>query len=93
MLAGISKLSTTRIVIALSRELLRRGVIPAVAENDASHVAASAVHGIDYLLTWNCRHLDNVEVKPFGREICALYGCRSPEICAPRELMRGVKNG
>ena len=93
VLAGISKLLITESVVALSEELLRRGAIPAVAENDAVQVAVSAVHGVDYLLTWNCHHLDNAEIKPFVREICALHGWKSPEICTPRELMRGVKNG
>ena len=93
VLAGISKLSTTMVAIALSKELLRQGAIPSVAENDVAHVAVSAVHGIDYLLTWNCHHLDNAEIKPFVREICALHGWKSPEICTPRELMRGIKNG
>ena len=74
VLAGISKLLITESAVALSEELLRRGAIPAVAENDAVQVAVSAVHGIDYLLTWNCHHLDNAEIKPFVREICAPRG-------------------
>ena len=36
------------------------------------HVAVAAVHGVDYLLTWNCRHLDNAETKPVMRRIWAL---------------------
>lgn len=74
VLAGISKLSIPESAVALSEELLRRGAIPAVAENDVVQVAVSAVHGIDYLLsTWNY-YLDNAEIKPFVREICAPRG-------------------
>src|SRR5438046_996935 len=40
---------------ALKFELLRRAQIPARAENDALHIAIAAVHGIEYLATWNCR--------------------------------------
>jgi hypothetical protein len=51
------------------------------------HVAVAAVHGVDYLLTWNCRHLDNAEMKPLMRSVCAVAGYRCPEICTPQELM------
>lgn len=88
-LSGISILPITEATVALSIELLQRGVLPAKAENDALHIAVSAVHGIDYLLTWNCRHLDNAEIKPVIRSVCVLYGHASPEICTPQELMGG----
>jgi hypothetical protein len=55
-------------------------------------LAVSSVHGLDFLLTWNCRHIDNAEMKPIIREICARSGHRCPEICTPQELM-GVKDG
>jgi hypothetical protein len=42
---------------------------------------------MDYLLTWNCRHLDNAELKPLIRRICAASGYPCPEICTPRALM------
>lgn len=88
-LSGISILPITEATVELSKEPLRRGVLPAKAENDALHVAVSAVHGINYLLTWNCRHLDNAEIKPVIRNVCALCGQTSPEICTPQELMGG----
>lgn len=53
----------------------------------------AAVHGVDYLLTWNCRHLDNAESKPVMRRACAEYGYTIPEICTPQELMGGVERG
>ena len=45
----------------MSEALVRGGAVPEKAENDALHVAVAAVHGVDYLLTWNFRHLDNAE--------------------------------
>ena len=55
--------------------------------NDALHIAVSAVHGIDYLLTRNYRHLDNAETKPVIRAVCIIHGYDSPEISTPQELM------
>ena len=57
------------------------------AEADALHVAVAAVHGIDFLLTWNCRHIDNAVTKPILRSICAVAGYICPEICTPLELL------
>lgn len=58
-----------------------------VASDDAMHVAVAVYHGVDYLLTWNCRHIDNAEKKPVIRKVCMLKGYACPEICTPLELM------
>ncbi len=88
-LSGIPILPITEAVVGLSKALLQGRAVPAKALNDAFHIAVSAVHGIDYLLTWNCRHLDNAETKPVIRSVCAIHGYPSPEICTPQELMGG----
>ena len=41
----------------MARTLLRGGALPAKARIDAVHAAIAATNGIDYLLTWNMRHL------------------------------------
>ncbi len=50
-------LPVTDDVASLADQLVRKGALPAGAQNDAVHIAVSAVHGVDYLLTWNFRHL------------------------------------
>lgn len=55
------------------------------------NIALATVHGMDYLLTWNCWHIDNAEMKPVVRKVCANHGYVCPEICTPQELM-GVNN-
>jgi hypothetical protein len=86
-LAGIPLLPITEAVVVLSKALIQGRALPAKALDDSLHIAISAVHGVDYLLTWNCRHLDNAETKPIIRSICAIHGYTSPEICTPQELM------
>ena len=92
-LARVALLPVTDAAIELSKALVRGGAVPARAETDALHVAVAAVHGVDYLLTWNCRHLDNAEAKPAMRRICAECGHVVPEICTPQELMGRRKDG
>ena len=89
-LAHVAVLTVTEAAEALARELVRRSAVPAPAHNDALHVAVSAVHGVDYLLTWNHRHLNNAETKPIVRDVCAGFGRVSPEICTPGQLMGGT---
>ena len=72
---------------ALAKRLIDEGGFPPLASADALHVAVAAVHGLDYLLTWNCRHINNAAMKPAVRSICAAAGYVCPEICTPQELL------
>ena len=87
-LRGIAELPIDEEVQELADQLISKGSIPFGAEADALHVAVAAVHRIDYLLTWNFRHIDNAAKKPIMRSICAAAGYSCPEICAPMELLQ-----
>ncbi len=71
----------------LTLALLASRLIPAKAETDAAHVATAAVHGMDFLLTWNCRHIANAAIVEKLRDICEREGFSAPVICTPHELM------
>ena len=86
-LDGLPLLSVADEVKELAGRLMADGGIPPHAEADAIHVAVASVHGMDYLLTWNCRHIDNATTKPVIRSICAVAGFTCPEICTPLELL------
>ena len=86
-LDGIPYLSVSDEAKVLAARLIADGGMPAHAAADALHVATASVHAIDYLLTWNCRHIDNATTKPVVRSICAVAGYVCPEICTPLELL------
>lgn len=86
-LQGILELAISDEAKLLAARLVADGGIPVHAEADALHVAIASVHAIDYLLTWNCRHIDNAATKPMVRSICAVAGYTCPEICTPLELL------
>jgi predicted nucleic acid-binding protein len=86
-LHGLAMLEIVEDAYDLAVALIAEGALPPSAEEDATHIAMAAVHGIDYLLTWNCRHIDNAETKPIVRSVCATRGYTCPEICTPEELM------
>jgi len=86
-LFGIPLLAITEAVVVLSKALIQEGALPSKALDDSLHIAVAAVHGIDYLLTWNCSHIANAEIKSVIRKVCASHSYISPEICTPHELM------
>jgi len=86
-------LEITDSVLSFSKELIKAGALPKKAIDDSLHIALSVVHGVDYLLTWNFRHIDNAETKPIIRNVCLEHGYKYPEICTPVELMGVIQNG
>jgi predicted nucleic acid-binding protein len=93
LLKDIPVLRITNEAAELARILTGpRGALPRKAQADALHIAIAAVHNVDYLLTWNCRHIDNPATKPLVRKVCNLQGYVCPEICTPFEIMEIDKN-
>ena len=86
-LDGVPALSVTTQVEELSDALIRAEAIPPDDRGCATHVAVAAVHGIDYLLTWDVRRIDNARTKPIMRAVCGRQGYSCPEICSPQALM------
>ena len=86
-LRGIPNLQFGRNVAALARRLMQSGALPPKARLDAVHVAVAAVNGMDYLLTWNLRHLANATLRGKIEGVCRDAGTVPPIICTPEELM------
>ena len=61
--------------------------LPIKAELDALHIALATVHGMDYLLTWNCKHIANAAMHRKIAAVCRREGFEPPVICTPEELM------
>lgn len=89
-LAIISLLPTVDVTEAaekVTQAIMAAGILPQHAFPDAAHVAVSAVHKIDYLLTWNCKHLANAQIARRIAVVCEKLGYKMPIICTPEELM------
>ena len=86
-LDGIPLLSVTQEAVTLARTLVAKGPIPERAEVDALHIAVAATNGMDYLLTWNCRHIANAEMQIGIGKMCRAAGYEPPVICTPEELL------
>lgn len=87
ILGPLPLLDISEAVLQLASAILQTGVIPAKAARDAAHIAVTAVHSIDFLLTWNCAHIANAQIIKQVQAICEQHGFPCPVICTPEELM------
>jgi hypothetical protein len=87
VLRELPLLDTTQRALQVADVLLASAALPQTAERDALHVGVAADNGVDFLLTWNCRHLANAMLRDRIEEACERAGLRAPTICTPEELM------
>jgi len=87
VLQSLPLLDITPGVVELSFGILAAGKIPRKAATDAAHIAIAAVHGMDFLLTWNCVHIANAAIVRALASICRKHGYECPVICTPEELL------
>ena len=85
--AQFTKLPTTPTVDALTQQLLAAGAVPKSADADAEHIAIATVHGVDYLVSWNHKHLVNENQLRQINRVCEAAGFRPVIICTPTTLM------
>ena len=86
-LEGIPLLPVNPLALQLAENLAMALALPPRAQLDASHVAIAAVHGINFLLTWNCRHLANGALASKIETACREAGFAAPRILTPELLM------
>jgi hypothetical protein len=84
--AGIPSLAIAENAVELAQSLIDKGAIPKGSEEDALHIAISATQGVDYLLTWNFKHINNAETKQQIGKIVESFGYTCPQLCSPEEL-------
>ena len=87
LLAGLLVLPYSAETTALAQRLIQKAALPPNALIDALHVAVAATHGINVLLTWNCRHIAGGLIRPRIESICVDAGFVSPYICTPFEFL------
>jgi predicted nucleic acid-binding protein len=92
-IAGIPRLELTEPALALAQRLIEGKVVPRGAAEDALHVAVATVHGMDYLLSWNCRHIANAAIRNQIVSLCDGEGFVAPVICTPEEILEEPDEG
>jgi predicted nucleic acid-binding protein len=87
ILRELDLVEITEGTMALAQALLQNAGLPQNANEDALHIAVAATSGLDYLLTWNCKHIANAVIIPRVNAVVRVHGYEPPLICTPQELM------
>jgi len=87
VLKDIPLLELTDEVGDLARAIMESGLLPPKAVRDAIHIAVAAVHGVDIVLTWNCRHIANATIMKELESVVRSQGFELPILCTPEQIL------
>lgn len=87
LISGITRLPMSNAISNLTQNLLDTGAVPRSAETDATHIAIAAVHNVEYLATWNYKHITNVHKRQHIEQVCRESDFQPPIICPPAVLI------
>ncbi len=86
-LDGVALLEAPPEAQSLADLLIDRNAVPGSEPRDAAHIGIAAVNGIDFLATWNFKHILNPETQHLIEAVCRDAGFEPPTICTPEQLL------
>jgi hypothetical protein len=87
LLRPLTVFETTPTASQLTQALLDSGAVPQSSQTDAKHIAIAAVYNIEYLATWNYKHIVNVHKRQHIEQVCRNSGFQPAIICTPAVLI------
>ncbi|MDE0635729.1 MAG: type II toxin-antitoxin system VapC family toxin [Candidatus Poribacteria bacterium] len=91
VLAALTILHLSPAADAFARHLIDTGAVPESSLPDAQHIAIATVHSIDYLVSWNYRHIVNEVKRQHINEVCRDAGYQPTTLCTPTELIEEIQ--
>ena len=85
-LSGLMWIEYGPAALDLARKFLDAAAIPETSFDDATHVAIATIAKMDYLATWNCKHINNPQTLPKIIKVCEENGFKCPLIGTPDQL-------
>jgi hypothetical protein len=86
-LQDVQSLAVTEEVANLTQALVLKGAIPPQSIEDALHIAIATINGMEYLVTWNFKHIANATMRTNIELVCREAGYEPPVICSLLELL------
>ncbi len=90
LIQGIPVLDAPPDLERIIARYFREKLMPADAGGDAAHLAIASFYSVDYLLTWNCRHLANANKARHIAAVNKKLGLAVPAIVTPLTLLGEV---
>lgn len=74
-------------VEALVNEYIRYQAVPEDYREDAYHIAVASVNRIEYVVSWNFRHIVRKKTKDIVKIVNSMRGLAQTDIVSPGELL------
>jgi len=87
ILKTLKALELRKEALVLAESYIAKNALPEKASDEALHITLATIYGIDYILTWNCKHMANAEIQKKISRISLELRYEMPTICTPYELM------
>ena len=87
VLEELESLEISEDALSLATALVDDGPVPKKAIADALHIGIAVTNGVEYLLTWNHKHLANAAIRSSIEDICRRNGYEPSTICTPEDLL------
>ena len=86
-IAPFPVLAVVQVANDLAKALISQSAVPPTFPEDALHIALASVNALEYLVTWNFKHIANAQMRTKIGDVCIAEGYPAPTICTPEELM------
>jgi len=86
LLRGIPLLADSLEAESLAMQLVAQLAVPASEPRDALHIALAATNGVQFIVTWNFKHILNPHLQSQIAATCRDAGFVPPVICTPEQL-------
>ena len=77
--------------IMLVDKLIDAGAVPQQSRPDAQHIAIATVNNIEYLVSWNYKHIMNETKRNLINDVCHAAGFQPITLCTPTELIEEIQ--
>lgn len=90
LLGNCGRLKVTAEAISLVERYIKEDAFPKSKPADATHVAVASFYGVDYVFSWNFRHIVRESTISKVTAINTLLGFKTPKIVNPEEVIFDV---
>jgi len=84
---SLEVLYETEACVTLVEEYMKKKIIPRKYRDDARHIAVAVINDVDVIITWNCKHMAQVEKKRMINAVNMMLGYRQIDIVTPLEVV------
>lgn len=70
----------------LAEKYMNKGIFPVKKRDDAHHIAIATVHNIDYIVSWNYRHMVKTKTKEIVNQVNKENQLKNIDIVSPLEF-------